>query len=63
MTHKNPEKLNPIYADKLWLTKYLYSIADPNTKEGAQWHKKLARNLFIAIGAIIVLAIIIFRIF
>lgn len=63
MTRKNSEKLNPIYIDKVWLTKYLYSIADPNTKEGAQWHKKLARNLFIAIGAIVALAIIVFKIF
>jgi hypothetical protein len=36
MTHKIPNKLNPIHADKLWFTKYLYSIADPNTKAGEQ---------------------------
>jgi hypothetical protein len=62
MTHKNAAKLNPIYADKPWLTKYLYSAADPNTKEGAEWHKRFARNVFIAVGAVVVFAILVFKI-
>jgi len=49
---KNYEKVNPIYEKPPWLIKYLYSIADPNTAEGAKWHKTLARNLFIAVGII-----------
>lgn len=53
---------NPIHENKLWLTKYLYSIADPNTKEGAQWHRKLAIRLFATLGILVVASFVVFKI-
>lgn len=54
------DKVNPMmHADKPWLLKYLYSAADPNTQEGAQWHKKFARNLFVGVGAIVAMSLLI----
>ena len=59
---KSDKKVNPLYENKPWLIKYLYNAADPNTTEGARWHKSLARNLFIAVGIIVVLCFVFFKV-
>ena len=58
----NSKKVNTMYESKPWLIKYLYSAADPNTEEGAKWHRTYARNLFAAVGVIVVLSIVLSKV-